>query len=47
MTVGDEDHYQVTILSSEFQGKSKIQQHQMVYQAFKKGKMGQSFMLCL
>lgn len=38
--VGDEDHYQVTILSSEFQGKSKIQQHQMVYQALK-GKMGQ------
>lgn len=29
--VGDEDHYHLTIRSPEFQGKNKVQQHQMVY----------------
>lgn len=36
---GDGDHYQVTILSNDFAGKTRVQQHQMVYQALK-GKMG-------
>lgn len=36
---GDGDHYSATIISKEFLGKSKIQQHQMVYQSLQ-GKMG-------
>lgn len=36
---GDNDHYQASITSVQFAGKSRIQQHQMVYQALK-GKMG-------
>jgi len=36
---GDNDHYQASIVSEQFSGKSRIQQHQMVYQALK-GKMG-------
>ena len=31
--VGDKDHWSATITSSEFVGKSKIQQHQIVYKA--------------
>ena len=31
--VDDNDHYAVTIVSSAFAGKSRVQQHQMVYQA--------------
>lgn len=31
--VGDQDHYEVKVLSNSFSGKSKIAQHQMVYQA--------------
>ena len=37
---GDGDHYSALVKSSLFNGKSKIQQHQMVYKALK-GKMGQ------
>ena len=37
---GDGDHYSAHVKSSLFNGKSKIQQHQMVYKALK-GKMGQ------
>jgi len=36
---GDGDHYAAHIVSSAFAGKSRIQQHQMVYAALK-GKMG-------
>ena len=36
---GDGDHYAAYITSSAFIGKSRVQQHQMVYQALK-GKMG-------
>ena len=36
---GDENHYSVTIKSSIFSGKSKIEQHKLVYKALK-GKMG-------
>ncbi|MGB3613767.1 MAG: BolA family transcriptional regulator [Elainellaceae cyanobacterium] len=30
---GGGDHYQVTVVSSAFEGKTLIQQHQMVYRA--------------
>ncbi|UZQ53788.1 BolA family transcriptional regulator [Trichothermofontia sichuanensis B231] len=30
---GGGDHYQVTVVSSQFAGKSLVQQHQMVYGA--------------
>jgi stress-induced morphogen len=36
---GDGDHYAATVVSSAFKGKSRVQQHQMVYAALK-GKMG-------
>lgn len=36
---GDGDHYAATVVSESFRGKSRIQQHQMVYQALK-GNMG-------
>ena len=36
---GDENHYSATIKSKIFNGKSKIEQHKMVYKSLK-GKMG-------
>ena len=36
---GDENHYAATIKSKVFNGKSKIEQHKLVYKALK-GKMG-------
>ena len=36
---GDENHYSATIKSKSFSGKSKIEQHKLVYKALK-GKMG-------
>ena len=36
---GDNDHYEAIVKASQFAGKSMVQQHQMVYAAFK-GKMG-------
>ena len=36
---GDGNHYSATISSSEFVGKSKIEQHKIVYASLK-GKMG-------
>ena len=36
---GDGNHYSATIPSSQFAGKSKIEQHKMVYDSLK-GKMG-------
>ena len=36
---GDGDHYAAKIVSEAFRGKSKVQQHQMVYAALQ-GKMG-------
>jgi stress-induced morphogen len=38
-TAGDENHYSATIKSKAFSGKSKIEQHKLVYKALK-GKMG-------
>ena len=36
---GDGNHYSATVISSTFNGKSKIEQHKIVYAALK-GKMG-------
>tara|TARA_B100001179_G_C18201396_1_gene237417 strand:- start:76 stop:306 length:231 start_codon:yes stop_codon:yes gene_type:complete len=36
---GDDNHYSATIKSKLFVGKSKIEQHKLVYKALK-GKMG-------
>ncbi len=36
---GDGNHYSATVVSSQFSGKSKIEQHKMVYGSLK-GKMG-------
>jgi stress-induced morphogen len=33
--VGDGDHYAATVLSETFRGKSRVQQHQLVYTALK------------
>lgn len=35
----DNDHYAAMVTSSAFKGKSRVQQHQMVYDALK-GRMG-------
>ena len=35
----DNDHWQAAVKSSAFKGKSRVQQHQMVYEALK-GRMG-------
>ena len=35
----DEDHYAAMVTSAAFKGKSRVQQHQMVYDALK-GRMG-------
>ena len=36
---GDGNHYSATVTSSKFSGKSKIEQHKIVYNSLK-GKMG-------
>jgi stress-induced morphogen len=36
---GDGDHYAATVIAASFRGKSRVQQHQMVYDALK-GQMG-------
>jgi len=36
---GDGDHYAATVISEQFRGKSRVQQHQMVYAALR-GRMG-------
>jgi len=36
---GDGDHYAATVTSEQFRGKSRVQQHQIVYQSLK-GQMG-------
>ncbi|HYM98480.1 MAG TPA: BolA/IbaG family iron-sulfur metabolism protein, partial [Aestuariivirgaceae bacterium] len=35
----DGDHYAASVVSAAFRGKSRVQQHQMVYQALR-GKIG-------
>ncbi len=36
---GDGDHYAAYVTSASFKGKTRVQQHQMVYQALQ-GRMG-------
>src|SRR5439155_25784674 len=36
---GDGDHYAATVISESFRGKSRVQQHQIVYQSLK-GQLG-------
>ncbi|MAB00365.1 MAG: BolA family transcriptional regulator [Stappia sp.] len=36
---GDGDHYAAVVVSEAFRGKTRVQQHQLVYQALK-GNMG-------
>lgn len=36
---GDGDHYAASVTSASFRGKSRVEQHQMVYQALQ-GRMG-------
>ena len=36
---GDGDHYSATVISKSFEGKTKIEQHNMVYDSLE-GKMG-------
>ena len=36
---GDGDHYAATVVSEAFKGKSRVQQHQLVYAALR-GRMG-------
>lgn len=36
---GDGDHYAALVVSSAFRGKSRVQQHQLVYDALR-GRMG-------
>ena len=36
---GDGDHYAAKVIYQGFEGKNRVQQHQMVYKALK-GKMG-------
>ena len=36
---GDGDHYAATVVSEAFRGKTRVQQHQMVYAALQ-GRMG-------
>ena len=36
---GDGEHYAAKVVSATFAGKTRVQQHQMVYQALK-GRMG-------
>ena len=36
---GDGDHYAAHVIAAAFKGKTRVQQHQMVYQALR-GRMG-------
>ena len=38
---GDGDHYAARVVSASFKGRSRVQQHQMIYNALR-GRMGDS-----
>lgn len=44
---GDGDHYAATVISEAFRGKSRVQQHQMVYDALSSQMGGQLHALAL
>ncbi len=37
--VGDGDHWSATVVSEAFEGKTRVQQHQLIYQALQ-GRLG-------
>ena len=44
---GDGDHYAATVIAESFRGKSRVQQHQLVYTALKSEMGGQLHALAL
>ena len=44
---GDGDHYAATVIAASFRGKSRVQQHQLVYQALGARMGGQLHALAL
>jgi stress-induced morphogen len=44
---GDGDHYAATVISETFRGKSRVQQHQIVYDALKSEMGGKLHALAL
>ena len=44
---GDGDHYAATVIAESFRGKSRVQQHQLVYAALKAEMGGQLHALAL
>ena len=44
---GDGDHYAATVISESFRGKSRVQQHQIVYDALKSEMGGKLHALAL
>ncbi|GFO80383.1 BolA family transcriptional regulator [Methyloceanibacter sp.] len=44
---GDGDHYAATVVTEAFRGKSRVQQHQMVYEALKGSMSGELHALAL
>ena len=44
---GDGDHYAATVVAESFRGKSRVQQHQMVYAALKNSMGGALHALAL
>jgi stress-induced morphogen len=44
---GDGDHYAATVISEAFRGKSRVQQHQIVYEALKSEMGGKLHALAL
>jgi stress-induced morphogen len=44
---GDGDHYAAVVVSAKFLGKTRVQQHQMVYEALKGSMGGQLHALAL
>ena len=44
---GDGDHYNARVISAAFKGKSRVQQHQIVYQALTGNMGGQLHALAL
>jgi stress-induced morphogen len=44
---GDGDHYAATVIAESFRGKSRVQQHQIVYEALKAQMGGELHALAL
>ncbi|WP_319773042.1 BolA family transcriptional regulator [Breoghania sp.] len=44
---GDGEHYAATVISESFRGKTRVQQHQLVYQALQGNMGGQLHALAL